>query len=161
MKLLPCPLCGTAFLISQEPFDNGRVAGLFYIYHAYRPLGSAANECRLTVNGHFESEADACAAWNLRTPQSWQPISTAPTDGTPIIGTFMNMPWADDHMNGRIVKCWYQPEFSAFISSCRQMSGAPGYTFENGKSELLHSPDIEPVTHWIAVPEKTKETTDA
>ena len=83
--------------------------------------------------------------------QGWQPIETAPRDGTPFIGAFWSIRWADSHRRGDIVRCWYQPEFDAFISSCREMTMAPGYTI-NGKTRELHSPRIEPVTHWMPLP---------
>lgn len=82
---------------------------------------------------------------------AWQEISTAPKDGTTVIGAYFNVRWADSHMNGRIVKVWWQPEFDAFISSCRLMQMAAGYTI-NGKTEELHSPEIEAVTHWMPLP---------
>lgn len=81
----------------------------------------------------------------------WQPIETAPKDGTPFIGAFFSIRWADSHRKNDIVRCWWQPEFEAFISSCREMVMAEGYTI-NGKSRELHSPAIEPVTHWMPLP---------
>ena len=72
VKLKPCPFCGSDFLISQEPRDNYPVEGKFYIYHKYGELGSAARECRLSVNGHFDSEQDAAEFWNTRSDEAIQ-----------------------------------------------------------------------------------------
>lgn len=82
----------------------------------------------------------------------WQPIETAPKDGTRIIGGFSKIRWADSHRKHDIVACWWQPEFGAFISSCREMSLAEGLTFEDGTSRQLHSPQIEPITEWMPLP---------
>jgi hypothetical protein len=82
----------------------------------------------------------------------WQDIASAPKDGTPFIGGFWSIRWADSHRRGDVVRCWWQPEFDAFISSCREMTLAAGYTFESGATRELHSPVIEPVTHWMPLP---------
>ena len=65
-KLLPCPFCGSAFKMGREPNDNHPVAGQFYLYHDYGPLGSLARLCPISINQHFYTEAEARAAWNTR-----------------------------------------------------------------------------------------------
>ena len=90
---------------------------------------------------------------------AWQDISTAPKDVLIVAGYF-NQPWSESHREGRVVTCWFQPEFDAFISGCREMTMAPGYTID-GQSRKLHSPDVEAVTHWLCVvPEFTKDQTN-
>ena len=89
---------------------------------------------------------------------AWQTIDSAPKDGRPIIGGFFKQPWSESHRNGDIVKCWWQPEFDAFISSCREMRLAAGYTFEDGADRQLHSPVTEKISHWMPLPEAPEGT---
>ncbi|MFD1945030.1 Lar family restriction alleviation protein [Paradevosia shaoguanensis] len=69
-ELLACPFCGSPFKMGQEPHDNHPVGGMFYLYHEYGPLGSAARACPLDVNRHFETAEEAATAWNHRAADS-------------------------------------------------------------------------------------------
>ena len=73
-ELLPCPFCGSGFLMAQEPHDNFPVEGKFYIFHDYGPIGSPARKCPLHFGGHFDTEAEAIAAWNARALRSATPM---------------------------------------------------------------------------------------
>lgn len=70
-ELLPCPLCGFAFLIGQEPHDNGSLGGKFYLYHKYGPIGSAARSCPIEnyIGRHFDTREQAITAWNYKNPK--------------------------------------------------------------------------------------------
>lgn len=103
-----------------------------------------------TINA-YEVDLFSRAAAALEA-QEWQPIETAPMDGAPFIGAFFDIRWADSHRKHDVVRCWWQPEFSAFISSCREMTLAQGYAFGDGSTRQLHSPQVEPVTHWVPLP---------
>jgi hypothetical protein len=66
------------------------------------------------------------------------PIETAPKDGTRFWGLV-----GDD-----AIAMFWHPGFAEFVSSYRQMTLAPGYTFENGETTSDHSPTIHHPTHW-------------
>lgn len=86
---------------------------------------------------------------------TWRRVELAPTDGTELIGLFWDVPWSESHKKGDIVRCWYQPEFGAFISSCRVMQMHNGYTFEDGSTRRLHDPVIEKISHFMIFKEPT------
>jgi hypothetical protein len=77
----------------------------------------------------------------------WQPISTAPKDGTRFWGRV-----GDD---ARAI-FWHEG-FGEFISSFRRMVMAPGYTV-SGKDFLDYSPEIYRPTHWLPFPSPPKES---
>lgn len=93
-EMKPCPFCGAKFKLSQEPHDNHPIAGMYYIYHDYGPLGSPARECRLDITGHFHSEKEAVDFWNRRAiltdreaRSGWRDIaSLTPEDGMIVVG---------------------------------------------------------------------------
>lgn len=100
------------------------------------------------IKGGWDDKLDRKATGYIRSdcaaPQ-WQPIETAPKDGKPIVAVHHRY-YSDWHV------VWWQPEFEDFISSCREMTMAPGYTI-NGKTRELHSPVTHSLTHWMPLPE--------
>lgn len=72
----------------------------------------------------------------------------APKTGEKILAEIL-----DRHGNlERYQVCWWQEEFGAFISGCRAMCLHNGYTFEDGSTQRLHSPEIVTFYRWIRLP---------
>lgn len=80
--------------------------------------------------------------------RGWRTIESAPRDGTIIIGARFGK-YSDQRF---LEQLWWQPEFDAFIRSCREMVMHNGYTLENGETRKLHSPEIYKPTHWMPLP---------
>ena len=72
---------------------------------------------------------------------TWQPIATAPRDGTRFWGLV-----GED----ALAMMWH-PTFAAFVSSWRRMEMAPGYTID-GQTFKDHSPVEHRPTHWQPLP---------
>ncbi len=73
--------------------------------------------------------------------EMWQPIDTAPKNGTRFWGKI------DDDA---IAMLWHEG-FEAFVSSWRRMTMAEGFTVD-GKSFKDHSPEIQRPTAWMPIP---------
>ena len=87
-ELKPCPFCGGEARASVEP---------------YRPHNEfdhvSCQECWARIDSQ-DSLEDAITAWNTRT--GWQPIGTAPRDGTRVDL------WCIDQDGGeRLSDCWW------------------------------------------------------
>ena len=87
-ELLPCPFCG-----GKPYLANVAMVGCAYV---------VCTDCR--IQGDDGSQERAIAAWNRRAPV-WQPIATAPKDGTRVDL------WHS--ANGRIPDCRHVEAYSA------------------------------------------------
>ncbi len=113
-ELKPCPFCGSNFKIGQEPHDNDPVAGMFYIFHEYGPIGSAARKCKLDIKCHFNTEKEAEDFWNTRPT----PVATVSPDATGKCGELVTVAWFQPSQrccdNGWMeAMAWQEGEFSA------------------------------------------------
>lgn len=69
---------------------------------------------------------------------SWQPIETAPKDGT----------WFWARIDEDAISVRWHDDFSAFVSAWRQMTFAKSY----GGGTRNHSPEKREFTHWMPLP---------
>lgn len=74
---------------------------------------------------------------------NWQPVETAPKDGTRFWGSV-----GDD-----AIAMFWHPKFQAFVSSFSRMTMAPGHTI-NGESSLDHSPITHDIQRWMPMPSR-------
>ena len=75
-----------------------------------------------------------------REAASWQPIETAPKDGTSFWGAEA----------GSAISMFWHPEFNEFVSAFRRMTMAPGYTIDD-RPYKDHSPVVHKPSHWMPV----------
>ena len=79
----------------------------------------------------------------------WQPIETAPKDGTKF--------WGNEGDDARAM-FWHEG-FCVYISSFQRMTMAPGYTIDD-QPYKDHSPVVHRPTHWMPLPEPPRATKD-
>lgn len=132
--------------------DAEKAAVVFYDIDIGLPFTrekAAAMFAALPTDERAEYLIKARAALSAVNPYEWRPISEAKQDGTPIIGAcFEGYP--ENRFCGR--ELWWQKEFEAWIAGARVNELAPGYTFEDGSTRRLHSPDIYHPTHYMPCP---------
>jgi hypothetical protein len=103
---------------SDHSFDRQRGKSLLQLIGAYKALAAAPIGA-----------------------SAWQPIETAPRDGSKFWGKI------DDDA----VTMFWMEEFNGFVSSYRQMVMAAGYTVDGGPFKN-HSPQYHTPSHWMPLP---------
>lgn len=137
--LKPCPFCG-----SEATLMGG---GL-----------SQEMPTVWCVNGH-QLNAGA-EVWNTRADLDlWQPIETAPKDGTQI--------WIPDGEN--VITVFWHKGFDAFVSSFRRITFAPQYSLDAddkacgvdqfGRHYWDHSPEVRNPKFWTPKQKLPEATT--
>lgn len=128
--LLPCPFCGRpAHLVIEDEFCRIRC-------HQCGATGSPSDPIR---------EEDTIAAWNRRAPVAgWQPIETAPKDGTHVLVAFDNPPYSEHwtfQQRPPTVAHWFGP------------APLPGLRAGGWYLSVSHNDGgrIDP-THWMPLP---------
>jgi hypothetical protein len=127
---LPCPFCGEHPTVDAN--ENG--AGSFIECNS-----TACQTLPCLWFKHGESESDAIVRWNRRAPVpvGWQPIETAPKDGTEfdVWNAYSEERIANVRWDGKHFVHWWIGGFDS-MDYCR----------------------IERPTHWMPLPAPPKET---
>jgi hypothetical protein len=89
VELLPCPFCGggeTSIRENRHSPTMSGCGGLISVEITHWCPAVPGQPSRNTITRTGRDHASAIAAWNRRTPPNdWQPIETAPTDGTAVL----------------------------------------------------------------------------
>lgn len=129
---LPCPFCGSPARKHRYHGDQNR----FY-------YGCSSTQCPGNLTFQLAEESDAAAAWNTRT--YWQPIATAPKDGT-LIDLWL------PKSRQRTTRCyWGRPQHTCgenegYCDSCPDHDG-----WVDGEDFTLGYTSEEP-SHWMPMP---------
>lgn len=120
-KLLPCPFCGgRAERVDIEDSEN---AGGSCI---------SCTKCQASSNVEFEFKENFVSNWNRRTTRrrvmaEWQPIETAPRNGTPVL-------------------LWKASTREHYVAAKLNSANGPGWCTPDGF-------EIFRATHWQPLPE--------
>lgn len=125
--VIPCPFCGGEARSHKTDIRPG-----------YQTSSVGCKKCQAQIG---RCDLDAEAFWNRRHQSDWQPISTAPKDGTPFLILGMN--------DGEF---WEVPEV-AYWESDMPYEGTPGFVeYGNASDGTYWNP-----THWMPLPPKPEE----
>lgn len=139
--LLPCPFCGGEAEIGHHA--KGRPGAWenaedFWVF-------CETEDCNVHV-GMCETRSEAIASWNRRAlpaaPQGWQPMATAPKDGTCVLGS----------TGGNI------PFVMAWCDDLAEETGSGWFTFNRCYEETIQRRTKKPwkPTHWQPLPAPVK-----
>lgn len=129
-NLLPCPFCGGNNLALTQP-----CAGAGW--------GVLCRDCHVNKDSRCAAQADAIAAWNTRATadDGWQPIETAPKDGTEFQSWCIRPEGPDE-------KGWWEPKARVNLDSgAFELWGRTDYD-QDGWDTYIHVR----LTHWRPLP---------
>ena len=138
-ELLPCPFCGGEPM--QHSHQKGNPSG--WEFECDHWICCATEDCPAHV-GMCETPAEAIAAWNRRAPV-WQPISTAPKDGTEFQAWVLNGPGPG----------FWDPRARFDADGAFQLWGRVDYDEDGWDCHPGWTP-----THWQPLPAPPQEPTE-
>ena len=136
-ELLPCPFCGGKAMHLHTRVKSSRDETVMLDYDQID-----CSVCRASTRSYCDNKEGAIKAWNKRAdlaPTSqWEPISTAPRDGTEVLGYHKRL-------GAHLVYWGIKPRNN------------PNFFWISSYDEIIH---IDQPTHWMALP-PTKDLADA
>jgi hypothetical protein len=140
--LLPCPFCGERRIFLNEPADG----------HRYGSVNCPACLVHMPEEVRDAEHHELIDCWNTRAT-GWQPIETAPKDGSKIDllfeyprGRQNECQWREGGIYGDGDWYWSKPQWG-----CQPGLGIDWHLLPESEWTTEHYPNMAP-THWMPLP---------